>query len=150
MGITIEELLQDIKKNKSHANRGKELERRIERHLKELSMFPNFSYIRLEIKQSGGKFLKKQPYDFLVIAGNKVIAFDTKQTRDSIFYFSKVPQHQLYELKKLSSMGHTTGFVVWFQKDDPTGTNLRLIEDFGKNATIKDGTSFIERLKFYD
>ena len=130
-------------------NRGKKLEQRFKSWMKLWNQMSGVCAIRLHVERSykGNIHKEKQPCDYLVIrskGGETTVYFiDSKECASEKFYPKKKSiAHQRQAFLDAQRHGNQGGFVVWFTKSDPTGSNLRFITDMDSPATIDSGVRF--------
>jgi len=127
--------------------RGRTLEKQIERVFTQLNSMPNIMAIRLEIKRTykDNVHLGKQPFDYLVLCNHGVWAFDAKECSQEKWYPSKAKQHQKDALQKIMNMrgaSYHAGFVVEFTQWRGHPGAIRWITDFVAPATVDSGIPF--------
>ena len=124
--------------------RGRDLEKRIEKWMTFINSSTWSIAVRLNVKQlrECRTYVSPQPCDYILFHEKEVWFIDAKETNASKWKPSIAPLHQIKSLEKAQSNGYKAGFLVWFRKLDPTGGNLRFIEDFSVPATIESGTKW--------
>jgi penicillin-binding protein-related factor A (putative recombinase) len=130
-------------KEKMIKNKGRKFELQIEKAMDQINHLGLGIAIRIEVRQAktktGNVYVKKQPFDYLVIANGLTWAFDAKECSQKKWYPTKAPEHQRIALAKMQSMRNCYGgFVVHFKRFGKT----RWITDFDKPATPESGLEF--------
>lgn len=113
--------------SRTHANRGKQLEKLIDDTNKQYEKLGHASVKKIPtptkiIKHMGNKFVghteKGELVDYMGIGPSRAIIFDAKQTALSSFPLSNVQEHQYQLLKAWHEYGADSFLVVHFSEKD--------------------------------
>lgn len=100
--------------------KGHKLQERIGRIFKDINCLSNVFALRLnpEYKRSVKVYTSAQPCDYLIRTASQVIFFDTKECMLPIWYLSHARPGQIEGMEKLTRLGCTCGFLIWFYVHD--------------------------------
>lgn len=97
----------------SHANRGMELEKTIEKLFEHYEQKGIFCH-KLEVKEVDGVRIKKSPFDFIVHYDGVMYAFDAKHCKKGNINMSNFKLHQVKALDTVQSQKGVGFFLVYF------------------------------------
>lgn len=97
----------------SHANRGMDLEKTVEKlfeHYEQLNIFCH----KLEVKEVDGIKIKKSPFDFIVHHNGIMYGFDTKNCQNGSMGIANFKLHQIKAMSMVKAQGGDGFFLVYF------------------------------------